>query len=186
VETAAKIYTYVVCDLMRRLTSTGVSIAAGAATPDLDALYPSQPRHSYELGSYAAGLLSQSPIDTPQKLAETLSEHLLYRLEELDQDLSYIATRGGNYAVLVDEQERAQALSKILSTHAPSMKITYGTIRQWKGSARNLARSTDYVKAFEKFATTESALEEIEDVAKDVVGVIDRHINDMIDFALGK
>ncbi|ORI14810.1 hypothetical protein BJI47_00925 [Rhodococcus sp. 1168] len=103
VEAAAKIYTYVVCDLMRRSSTSGVPIAFSVPTPELDALYPEQQHHPYELSRYADSLLSLSPIDTAEKLAETLSEHLIDRLEELDLDLSYVQTRGSNFGVVVDE-----------------------------------------------------------------------------------
>lgn len=186
VEAAAKIYTYVVCDLMKRLTSTGVAIAITAPTPELDVMYPDRQRHPYALDGYADDLLDQSPIDTPQKLAETLSEHLVGRLDELDGDLSYVATRGNNFATVVAEDDLAKTLEQILATTPQANKIHYGTVRQWKGSARNLARSTEYVKAFEKFATTETALEDVEEPVRDVVRALDSHIEDMIDWRRGK
>ncbi|MBH5143676.1 MULTISPECIES: hypothetical protein [Rhodococcus erythropolis group] len=186
VEAAAKIYTYVVCDLMQRSSSSGVPIAMSAPTPELDALFPEQKHHPSELGRYADRLLALSPIDTAEKLAKTLSEHLIDRLEELDLDLSYVQTRGSNCGVVIDEELRARALDEILAGQTLAKKISYRTVRQWKGSARKLGHSADYVKAFEKFATTETALEDVEDQVHHVVRAIDAHINEMIDWRRGK
>lgn len=186
VEAAAKIYTYVVCDLMQRSSSSGVPIAIDAPTPELDALFPEQQHHPRELGRFADRLLALSPVDTAEKLAKTLSEHLLDRLEELDLDLSYVQTRGSNFGVVVDEESRAHALDEILSGCSLARKISYRTVRQWKGSARKLGQSTDYVKAFEKFATTETALEGVEAQVRHVVRALDWHINEMIDWRRGK
>lgn len=179
VETAAKIYTYVVCDLMERLTPISEPIEISAATPELDALYPDKLHHSHELGSYARGLLAQSPIGAPEKLAEALFCHLLDRLDKLDHDLTYVASNGGDYGEMVDEQTRDGTLKAIFSRSASTKKVKYSNIRQWKAMARNLVGVTDCVKAFEKFATTEVALEVIEDEVLEAVRVIDRPAEDM-------
>ncbi|ORI26010.1 hypothetical protein [Rhodococcus sp. 1168] len=84
------------------------------------------------------------------------------------------------------EELRARALDEILSGHSLARKIGYRTVRQWKGSAHKLGRSADYVKAFEKFATTETALEDVEVQVHHVVRALDRHINEMIDWRRGK
>lgn len=181
VETAAKIYTYVVCDLMRRTSGDGMPVMISAFTPDLDALYPGRKCHPYELNLYADDLLARSPIDTPEKLAETLSEHLVDRLEELDLDLSYVYKRGGNFGVVVDEMLRAYALDEALSGHALARKVSYSTVRQWKGAARKLASGKDYVKAFEKFAMVETALEDVEVEVRRIVIALDRYIDEEID-----
>lgn len=186
VQAAAKIYTYVVCDLMKRLTSTGIAVSINAPTPELDAMYPGRKHHPYTLDEYADDLLAQSPIDTAAKLAHTLSHHLIARLDELDDLLSFIATEGSNFGKIVSDERLSETLDEVLAMTKSSKKINYGTVRMWKGSARNLARSNDYVKAFEKFATTETALEDVEEPVHHVVRVIDQHIEDLIDERRGK
>ncbi|WP_094729039.1 hypothetical protein [Rhodococcus sp. RS1C4] len=179
IETAAKIYTYVVCDLMKRLTSLPEPIEIGAVTAELDALYPGERHHSHKLSSYAESLLAQSPIDAPEKLAEALSEHLLDRLEKLDHDLTYVASNGGDDRQIVGEQTRDRTLKAIFSRSAETKKVKYSKVRQWKGMARNLVRATDYVNAFEKFATAEVELEVIEDEVLHAVRLIDQPAADI-------
>lgn len=134
VETAAKIYTYVVCDLMERLTPLSGPIEISAATTELDALYPDELHHSHELSSYARGLLAQSPIGEPEKLAEALSCHLLDRLDKLDHDLTYVASNGGDYGEIVDEQTRDGTLKAISPEVRPprrSNTATFDNGKRW-------------------------------------------------------
>lgn len=58
-------------------------------------------------------------------------------------------------------------------------KVKYSNVKQWKMMSRNHVRIADYVKAFEKFATTEVALEGIEDKVLHAVRVIDRRAEDL-------
>ena len=191
VEAAAKIYTYVVCDLMKRVRPGWV---ISMKTPDLDALFASQYPHSPSIAflePFADALLAQSPVGTPLVLSQTLSQHIIDRLDELDSDLDYIASGGGIHKT--DEQTREKTLHRLvrvtnlfLSPDARKLTTHYGHVRKWRAAAVNLATIDDYMRAFDKFASLEAALEIIEEPVRDIVIAIDRNIEMEIDRRRGK
>ncbi|UTM40101.1 hypothetical protein MX572_25990 (plasmid) [Rhodococcus pyridinivorans] len=186
IEAAAKIYTFVACNLMERVKPGGWSMAGRGDLPDLRALFPDIEVASHSFAApYARPLLTQSPVGTPEELGRTLSEHLAERLDEIDSDLEYLATGGAPWAE-TDIQTRSNTLDKIVHIHnamaaangTKKLNADYRRISQWRSAASKLAIGTDYVKSFDRFASLEIAIEQVEDPLRSAVFALDGHLED--------
>lgn len=176
---AAKIYTYVVCSMMKEFE---VKSYGGMMPPDLAALLPAGTRPSFDVQSLAADvLLADSPVGTPEDLAETLSEHLVWRIDEMLGFVDYLE-RGLPFET--DTATRNRNLKKAQVNPwdpSPQKVLDCRDIERWRRTAKGISRSTDYVKSFDKFASLEMAIEPLEQLVVDAVRALDSHIEEQVD-----
>lgn len=184
VHEAAKIYIYVVCSMMKEFKTNSYS---EPMPRDLAALLPAGTTPSFETQSLAADiLLADSPVGTPKDLAETLSEHLVWRIEELLDFVDYLEL-GLPFETNTDTRNRN--LKKIQVnwwTPAPRKVLDCRDIERWRRTAKGISRSTDYVKSFEKFASLEMAIEPLEQLVQSAVRALDSSIDLEVDRMRGR
>lgn len=176
---AGKIYTYVTCSMMKEFE---VSSYNSIMPKDLASLLPSGIQPDFSVQSKVADiLLAESPIGTPSALSETLSEHLIERLDEILDQVDYLES---GMPFETDTPTRDKNLKMIQVnpwTPAPKKILDCRDIRRWRATAIGIARSTEYVKGFEKFAALEMAIEPLEELVLVAVRALDRHIDEEID-----
>jgi hypothetical protein len=134
-------------------------------------------------------------------LDQVLSEHVLYRLEEIEgaieECVSYIRETHRN------EQWDLGTVPGLLQAPVPTDKREYLTrttdhvggwaapvsaakLMEWRKAGKDLTAKTHNLTAFTRFADLEDAFEPIEEKAMDFARQVDSHLQDEIDGARGK
>lgn len=194
IETAAKIYTWIACDIMKRISPGMVRLGGGPDDlRDLRDLYPSIDPSSISgrfLTQYATQLLSDSPVEDTDEFAEILSEHLESRLDELDENLVYVVSRGNLMSAnFQSQQDRTKVFQKFIDesnslsglTGEPPLRFAAKRLNEWRAAADRISDTVNHIAAFERFANIEIALEQVEEVVREAVWAVDSAIEEEID-----
>ncbi len=202
---ATAIYTYLVCTMMSELPPHQMGYMQHDP-PEVIAKYLKPGENgfgvSFELqGRIGQALLASSGVAVPMALGQSLSEHVLYRLEEIEgaieECVSYIGETHRN------EKWDLNTVLGMLQAPVPDDKFEYLTrtpeqlrgwakpvnaakLAEWRQLAEDLATESDDLTAFTSFADLEDEFEPIEQKAMEFALQVDLHIQDEIDAARGK
>ena len=202
---ATAIYTYLICSMMSALPVHSFGYM-NAGAPDVIAKYLKAGETAFGAGPDLQGrigqeLLAASGVSAPMALGKSLSEHVLYRLEEIEgaieECVSYIGETHRN------EQWDLDTVLGLLQAPVPTDRREYITrtteqlrrwaapvnaakLAEWREVAADLATETHDLTAFTRFADLEDAFEPIEEKAMDFARQVNGHTQDEIDRARGK
>ncbi|PKV76738.1 hypothetical protein [Nocardia fluminea] len=176
---AAKIYTYVACSMLKNFHLRAYTVTM---PKDLAALLPAGTHPSSRVPIEVADtLLAESMVGSPEALAATLSEHLQWRLDELIGGIDYLTSGMPFPTSAAIQEETLRSVQENPWTTPPKKVRTLRDINRWRATATTIARATDYIKAFERFALLEIAIEPLEEMIATAVAALDDYIEQEID-----
>ena len=202
---AARIYIYLVCSMMRDFPVFMIGYSASDPPPAL-ASYMTENEHGPGLlgvgtklqARIAMRLLDESGVAEPAQLGHVLSQHVCDRLTGLEkaaeESADFLCQQGEDEGwdleailrlVQLDPEEwarvRSSADARTLDT------LVHGEqIRQWRAAAQALAEETDDLTAFAAFADLEDVFESVEARVLKLAMDIDSEIQMQFDLARGK
>lgn len=202
---AAKIYIYLVCSMMRDFPVHVMSYSSPGRPSGL-IKYLEDNDHGAGLlrvgldlqARIATRLLHESGVAQPAQLGQALSQHVCDRLDELvdaaEECASFIRESGRDEgwdleAVLGITQIDPKEYVNVLSSHdarALKVPIRAAQIQKWRTAGEALAKETDDMVAFAAFADLEDAFEPVEAKVIELAIEVDREIQLQVDIALGK
>jgi hypothetical protein len=199
---AAVVYYEVACELLIALPwMRGLSFSSTDDWSDFNRKYGLEPRDGIEdrTAKIAAKLRSAIGIDE-NSLAPVLSQHLVSRLDELNEQLDFIskylmpkATRSEQlkHIQFSKEAERlagqpTDEMARRFKAYSP--KYTADHIAAWRNKAELLPTQVGEGKLelLGMFCEIEQELEPLEETVNEVASFVDREIERQIDLARGK
>lgn len=196
-DSAVRVYTYVVCCMMRDFPLW--SVAIGSYIPDDIKKYfdGSVPFPYTDVQALIANkILKDVNLDQPTEISHALSEHVLDRLTAMVESLEFIADylstarHGERWSrddalriVQIDNLSNVSSLDQVRQVRLP---ISPAHFKGWQHEATKLAYESDPLSAFSKFADIEDALEPIEAKIEDAAMAVDGEVQLQIDIARGK
>lgn len=197
VQTAVRIYAYLVCTMLRDLPTQGVMIAF--RSPDPLAAYMAGYRgNPFDMNRHiAAILLARAEVADAESLGADLAEHLTDRLDGLDDGLAEAAKELGATAddpwdpaailSLVQVKDDARyVLSPPSELRNVPISLTASGLRRLRLRAEALQRVSDPIAAFNEFADVEDLFEPVEAELHSLLAYIDREVQREIDRIRGK
>ncbi|MBF6150159.1 hypothetical protein [Nocardia nova] len=176
---AAKIYTYVACSMMKNFPLHAYAVTM---PKDLAAMLPTDTLSPAEVPIEVANmLLAESTVGSPEALAATLSEHLQWRLGELIRSIDYLASGMPFTTSSAIQEETLRSVQVNPWTNPPKKFRTLRDINRWQATAATIAKATDHIKAFERFALLETTIEPLEEMIATAVASLDDEIEREID-----
>jgi hypothetical protein len=203
---AAKIYMYLVCTMMRDIPERAGQIiwplhTTRDVTPILrkyiDTSEPG-PLDRDLRAAIATQLMEASGIGEAQKVGLALAQHVQQRLDEIEQSAAWTvdwfkSTAGDDTWDLEASLRMAQAswgqMEAVDSAEdARTLEVLVGLkqIEEWRRTAERLKSETSDLHAFAAFADLEDAFEPFEKLVDHQMKVVDKIIQDEIDFIRGK
>jgi hypothetical protein len=211
-ESAIKIYAYLVCSLMRDfpMHGTGGFIHLTPRPPAglLKYLKPGEDWVSLMLGKdeknglqarIASRLMAQAGIAPPFGLGGVLSQHFCHRLDSL-QAAAAEAASSFFYVPRLDEGwdwEAVMRLAQLDPSNLPrvmssaevksaTVPVSPSRISQWQADGEALALQADDLTAFAAFADLEDAFEPLEALVLQLAADVDHYLQLQYDIARGK
>jgi hypothetical protein len=201
---ALKIYTYLVCTMLRDFSPFVISY--GVAIPPTLQRYvrdDEQQAGFWTVGPelhqrIGAHLLNESGVGEPSQVGVILAQHVEDRLQAMQKDAAMCGgvlngTRHGSGwdldSIMCLVQIDPQRLRKVRT--ANDARAEHPTVRarhveQWREQGKALADLSDDLAAFAAFADVEDAFEPIEALVNQFASDVDREIQLQIDIARGK
>jgi hypothetical protein len=200
---AVKIYTYLVCVMMRDFPAQMICISSSDPS---EAIAKYLEDHECGLGllgldlqaRIATSLLDQSGVAEPLQLGEALAQHISDRFDQLEdaaaQSAAFFNQLGVNESwdfdtILCLVQLKSDELRRIRSSEdarAVRVPVRAGQIKRWRRAGDALAMQTNDLAAFAAFADLEDAFEPTEALVIKLAMDVDRKIQMQVDAALGK
>jgi hypothetical protein len=197
---AAKIYIYLVCSMMRDFPVNGMSYRrAGVASAIAKYLSDGERVGFGTQARIGTQLLEAAGLATQRELGTILGSHIHARLDELIEDVEFIAS--WHREVNQDESWDLEAVLGVVSLRSPTdyryVLLTSDLARRVAGYkpelldglrelAEGLAQVEDQLSAFALFADIEDIFEPLEAKVKDLAVHVDGAIQYEIDRARGK
>jgi hypothetical protein len=195
---AVKVYAIVVCELMRILRPSMMSVSGSLPSPLAD--YFDGPMPPLSLDSQAvvaAALLKRFGVDTKNDIAVILSDHIIERLNDLDDALGFAARYVAGirhdadwdveallHSVQLDRANYRFATPAEL--RAAQVPVTLHVLAECREAAAALTSIDEDIEAFSTFADIEDRFDRAEQHVIGMAFAIDEAIQNEVDRLLGK
>lgn len=196
---AAIIYYEVACELLATLPPSSMVWSSADNWSGFLSRFGLKPPYSMMpdgIAEIASNLRSEIGIDG-NTLAQVLSDHLVSRLADLNEQLDFICESVGGVATHASELKEIQfwsATGRLPESEADQQflayapKYTLAHLAEWRLGAEQLRTRVGEGKLelFAEFCEVEHQLEPLEEMVNEVASLIDQAIQHEIDMALGK
>lgn len=200
-DSALRIYILVICSLLINLPVR--SIGYRAAKPETPAIVAKYLGRDAEMGfdvhqRLAQVVLERENMTSSLALGEALSSHFIYRLDEFDEGLEFVADwmsdirtdgpwdRDDVLSLVQIRDDRLAAFANLEEVRAFSAPVLRSRLDEWRMTAQQLGLESDEVAAFVTFADLEDAFEPVEHEVDRAVTAVDGAIQLEVDRRLGK
>lgn len=199
-DSALRIYILMICSLLQNLPIHCFESSGRLDAPPTVAKYlGGDTKVDFDTNRRIASvILKRERMTSPSALGEALSEHFMYRLDDFDESLDFVANRM-SYVRLDGPWERDDVLrlvqikddllaafAKRDEVRAFPEPISRSDLDEWRSVAERLRFESIELTAFAIFADLEDAFEPIEQDVNEHVVAVNNEIQHEIDIALGK
>lgn len=199
-DSALRIYILAICDLLQNLPIHSFVSSERSNVPPTVAKYLGWDAgvHFDTNQRIASAILERESMTSPSALGEALSDHFMYRLDDFDESLDFVADRMSYvrsdgpwerddvlHLVQIKDDDLFAAFATRDKARAFPAPIRRSGLEEWRSEAGRLRFELNELAAFEVFAKLEDDFEPIEQKVNEHVIAVDNDIQREIDIARG-